>query len=110
MSDLGPWARLLEAAAQNPRLVAKISGLYPLERYEIERVLELAVDRLGCDRLMYGSDWPLVELEGGYGKWWQCLQPFLAGLVPEERSAVLSGTATREYLPEGSTRSADLSI
>ena len=52
----------------------------------------------GPDRLLWGSDWPVVELAGGYDRWREISLAALAGLSAAERAAVLGGTAERLYL------------
>jgi len=51
----------------------------------------------GPDRIMWGSDWPVVELGGGYKRWRAATVALLQHLGPEERDAVLGGTARRFY-------------
>jgi L-fuconolactonase len=46
---------------------------------------------------MYGGDWPVSILAGGYEKVWSATQALLEGLAPAERSMVLGGTATAFY-------------
>jgi L-fuconolactonase len=52
----------------------------------------------GPDRVLWGSDWPVVELAGGYDRWRAISTAALAGLAPAARADVLGGTAERVYL------------
>jgi L-fucono-1,5-lactonase len=45
---------------------------------------------------MFGSDWPVAELAGGYQRAWGAISPILGELPPADRDAVLGGTA-REF-------------
>ena len=48
----------------------------------------------GADRLLWGSDWPVVELAGGYSRWLATARSF----VPEAvHAAVFGGNAARTY-------------
>jgi L-fuconolactonase len=82
---------------------AKVSGLYPPDPLgpwtagDIRGVVEFAFELFGPDRLMFGSDWPVAELGGGYDKMWTELSKIFDELSPPERVAVLGGTATRFY-------------
>jgi L-fuconolactonase len=51
----------------------------------------------GPKRLMWGSDWPVVVLAGGYDAWWDACASLLSGLAGDERAAVLGGTAAAFY-------------
>jgi L-fuconolactonase len=101
--DLSEWTRLLAAAAQNPLLSAKVSGLDPARPQALRPVLDTALELFGPDRLLYGGDWPVSDLVGGYGAWWAAIRPLLDELGETARSAILSGTAERVYriAPQG---------
>jgi L-fuconolactonase len=90
------WETLLRRAAGNPRLTAKVSGLYgPPDR--VHAAIDVALDVFGPSRLMYGSDWPICDLAGGLTAVWERLDAVLAGLGAAGRDAILGGTARRIY-------------
>ncbi len=99
--DLGEWRALITAAAANPLVFAKVSGLYPAHPSwtagDLRDVVEFAFGLFGPDRLMFGSDWPVAELGGGYAKVRTELSRLFDQLPPAGRDAVLGGTATRFY-------------
>jgi L-fuconolactonase len=47
--------------------------------------------------LMWGSDWPVVELGGGYRRWRDAALELLRDLPDASRDAVLGGTAVAIY-------------
>jgi L-fuconolactonase len=71
-ADTSEWRALITEAARNPLVFAKVSGLYPADpswtAADLRDVVEFAVGLFGPDRLMFGSDWPVAELGGGYAK------------------------------------------
>ena len=98
-SDRSEWRALIAAAAENPRVFAKLSGLYassgPLDSWTVDDVRPVVDDALeifGPDRLMVGSDWPIAVLAGGYERTVTALVE-LAG----DSEALLGGTAARFY-------------
>jgi L-fuconolactonase len=95
------WGELITAAARNPLVFAKVSGLYPPDpawtAEDVRSVVEFAFELFGPDRLMFGSDWPVAELGGGYAKMRTELSRLFDQLSPPERDAVLAGTAARFY-------------
>jgi L-fuconolactonase len=97
--DPDGWERGIRALAERPNVVAKISGLWraAARPAELARVVGVAVDAFGPDRLMYGSDWPLVRMGGGAAAWRSAVETALAGLSPAEREQVFAGTAVRHY-------------
>ena len=77
------------------------AGLYPPDpswtAEDLRDVVEFACGLFGPDRLMFGSDWPVAELGGGYAKVRTELGRVVGELPPSDRDAVLGGTATRFY-------------
>jgi L-fuconolactonase len=96
------WAAGMRAIARDPRVFCKISGFVteaaPDWRAEdIEPYLDLLVENFEPSRLMWGSDWPVVNLAGGYERWRETSLNYLARLNPAEQSAILGCTAQRFY-------------
>lgn len=99
-----PWRRLIARAAENPLVHAKVSGLYPATgdmtdwtADDIRPYLEYALELFGPDRLMFGGDWPISVLAGGYVRVWEELGVLFGELVPADRAAILGGTAATFY-------------
>jgi L-fuconolactonase len=46
---------------------------------------------------MFGSDWPVAVVRGGYEKVWRETSAALAGLSPDQRDHSLGGMAIRVY-------------
>lgn len=51
----------------------------------------------GPERLMWGSDWPVLRLAGSYAGWDAVAREWLAGLDAEARAQIAGGTAARFY-------------
>jgi L-fuconolactonase len=102
-ADMEPWWTLIERAAAEPNVTAKVSGLYRDENRAawttelIRPVFERALEVFGPQRLMYGGDWPISVLAGGYDRVWEGLQPLFAQLSEPDRADILGGTARRVY-------------
>ncbi|WP_028051226.1 amidohydrolase [Cellulomonas sp. URHD0024] len=101
-ADRRRWRDLLAQAAANPRVHAKVSGLYgdPTDAWtadDLRPVVADALDLFGADRLMYGGDWPVNLLAGGYARVWEGVSVVLGELSSDERAAVLGGTASAFY-------------
>lgn len=102
-ADMEPWWSLIERAAENPNVYAKVSGLYPgddMANWTTESIrpaYERALELFGPGRLMYGGDWPISVLAGGYERVWNGLAPLFAELSDAERDQVLGGTAQEFY-------------
>ena len=102
--DREPWWSLIEQAAQNPLVYAKVSGLYGTvggpgawTTDGIRPFFDRALEVFGPDRLMYGGDWPVSIAAGGYDRVWAALSELIGELAPDERAAILSDTAYAFY-------------
>jgi L-fuconolactonase len=96
-SSLGEWRALLATAAKSPNVYAKVSGLVPVDGVRYREIVAAAAAAFGFDRLMYGGDWPMVDLVGGYAAWWAALTPTLASIGGVDRARLLGGTAEEFY-------------
>ena len=96
-----PWADDIARAAINPNVVCKLSGLVTEAPDWSVESLQPTVDHLLCcfgpERLMWGSDWPVVDLAGGYGRWMTATKALLGGRSTTEHSAIFGKTAARFY-------------
>ena len=82
--------------------VRKLSGLITEagRDWDVDRLrpyADLGIEAFGPDRVMWGSDWPVALLAGTYGGWLDATQAPVGRLTPDERAAILGGTAARVY-------------
>jgi len=96
------WAVSMREIARDQRVYCKLSGLVTEAKREwhqrdLKPYVDLLIEAFGPDRLMWGSDWPVVELAGGYDRWIEAAENYLARLNEGERNAILGGTATKFY-------------
>jgi len=102
--EFEPWGTLLTRAAHAPNVYAKISGLDTGDGErssapELAPYFDHALELFGPERLMFGSDWPVAVIRGGYSKIWKDMQTLLARLSQDERHRILGGTAIDVYRP-----------
>jgi L-fuconolactonase len=101
-----PWAENIAELAQSPAVALKVSvGIDALTAWsgwnasELERYVVHAVEQFGADRLLLGSNWPVVLLRTSYETAWADVRSLLFAQLTtaEERAAVVGGTAARVY-------------
>lgn len=97
-----PWADAIARIASDTRAMCKLSGLMteagPLPQPgAVRRWGEHVLQSFGADRVVWGSDWPVLELAGSYAQWWGEAQQLLAGLDAKGQAAVMGGNAVRLY-------------
>jgi predicted TIM-barrel fold metal-dependent hydrolase len=101
--ELADWENQLCLLAAHPHVVCKVSGLITEADHErwtvddIRPVWDVLLSAFGPDRLMFGSDWPVANLAGGWNRWAATVHELLDGCSADETSAILAGTATTFY-------------
>lgn len=95
---LEAWRTAIAPLAERPNVWCKLSGLLtelgdrPAE--SLQPVVETILDLFGPDRVMWGSDWPVLTAVSDYESWLGLAR----NLVPEaHREAVFAGNAARFY-------------
>lgn len=99
--EIDAWARDLVRLAAHPNVCAKLSGMVTEADWQawtpadLRPYLDVALDCFGADRLMVGSDWPVCTLAGEYGPVMAPVVAFAEEQPPEDRDAILGGTAAK---------------
>jgi L-fuconolactonase len=100
--EFDDWAAAMREIAKDRRVHCKLSGLATeakpnWHQRDLKPYADLLIESFGPDRLMWGSDWPVVELAGGYDRWIEATANYVARLNEGERNAILGGTAVKFY-------------
>lgn len=100
----GDWeAGMRQLAGQG--LYCKLSGLLtelaPDELRDplaaLRPIMAQLLDWFGPDRLIWGSDWPVLTLAAPYPDWLALTDELLDDLTPDEQVAIMGGNAMRFY-------------
>ncbi|HZA05781.1 MAG TPA: amidohydrolase family protein [Propionibacteriaceae bacterium] len=98
------WEARFTALAALPNVVIKLSGLFggsgssvPATTGELDRVVELARALAGADRVMVGSDWPMIRGTLDYGETVAGLRRLLRSWSAQEQVAATETTARTTY-------------
>ena len=96
------WARDIAALAELPNVYCKLSGLVTEagEDWSVDDLMPFAqhvLKSFGTECVMWGSDWPVVNLAGGYDQWMVATNELLADLHEYDRDQIMGGNAARFY-------------
>jgi L-fuconolactonase len=99
---MNPWAEEVAALARSPNVLCKLSGMVTEagRDWAVESLRPYAahlLDVFGAERVMWGSDWPVVDLAGGYLRWREATDVLLKEFGSAARERVLGGTAVEAY-------------
>jgi len=98
-----PWRAQLAQLAEHPNVVAKLSGLtteadaVAWTPADLRPYVEHALACFGWERLLFGGDWPVVELAGGYPRWAAALATLIEPATQTQHRALLHDNAARVY-------------
>lgn len=98
-----PWARGIDRIAALPNVSVKLSGITAYaapdqqNRAGLQRWVDHVVSRFGPERMVWGSDWPVVLLGSGLTDWIALTNELLAGLGLDEQAAIGHQNARRLY-------------
>jgi L-fuconolactonase len=97
------WARDMERLAAQPNVACKVSGLLTElphgTRDDVARAIGVLFDLFGPERLVWGSDWPVLTLAGDYRDWFELARDAIAAKDESAVPAVMGGNALRLYRP-----------
>ena len=95
------WKRLVCELARRPNVFCKFSGVVTEVGTSHDRIracFDTVLDAFGPERLMWGSDWPVVTAHLAYGEWLRRSMEIAAELSESECARLFGGTAENVYL------------
>ena len=101
--EIDEWAVMIKKIAQHPNVYCKLSGLFTEAKWkewkpaEFYPYLDVVFTAFGTDRLLFGSDWPVILLSGMYVQWKSLLEKYMEDFDKEEKEKVFGGNAIRFY-------------
>lgn len=100
---LDPWRDHMRDLAALPNVSCKLSGILaycsPGEATldAIRPYVDHVLDVFGPDRMVWGSDWPVVDMANGLPDWLSVTDTILAGLSPDEAAKIAGQNAIDIY-------------
>ncbi|MBO9627777.1 MAG: amidohydrolase family protein, partial [Microbacterium sp.] len=100
--EIAAWRNSIATLAAYPNVHCKVSGLWTeagddCSATAIAPYIDVVRAAFGTRRLMWGSDWPVLNLAGSYRDWLDQALALFADLDIAERAAVFGGNAARFY-------------
>ena len=100
--DRAAWTRALSTLARHPSVYCKLSGLWteaaqgsPVS--SVESWAEAALDIFGVDRVLWGSDWPVVQCAGSALEWFDYAMQSVASRGQDAVTKIFGVNAQRAY-------------
>lgn len=98
------WAKRMAIIAKTTSVFCKLSGLATEARSgwtvgTLKPYARHVIESFGPTRVMWGSDWPVLELNGTYGSWHDAAQSYVG--IGTANDQIFGGTAAKFYRIEG---------
>jgi predicted TIM-barrel fold metal-dependent hydrolase len=103
--DLDGWKKALGkvATTKNRNVMCKVSGLYanvtaqqwPAEK--LATIVRPVIDMFGWDRVMFASDWPVVNLGASFKVWVETVKQVVRPDKPEHQAKLFRDNAIKFY-------------
>jgi len=96
------WRQHISQLASQTNAYCKVSGLLTrigdcTKKDKLTPYLDTLYHEFGADRLMWGSDWPVVNLAGNYREWIIICDQWMSRLDDKEKERIWSLTAEKFY-------------
>ena len=97
------WAVLMKEIAKHPNVYCKLSGLFTEAKWkqwspaEFYPYLDIVFNAFGTDKLLFGSDWPVILLSGMYVQWKSLLEKYMEDFNIDEKGKIFGKNAMRFY-------------
>ncbi len=96
------WKRAIEALAQRPNVICKISGVIaglPAggDAADLAPAVNHCLDAFGPDRVVFGGDWPVCLLGAPLQRWVEYLTQIIASRPAADQRKLWSGNALKHY-------------
>ena len=98
----GDWREHMAQLAALPNVHCKLSGLVTEAKpdwnvEDLRPYVDHVLAVFGAQRVIWGSDWPVVDLAGGYGAWLAASETLLSHLGQQDRNDIFGFNALRFY-------------
>jgi L-fuconolactonase len=100
---IAEWKKEMQELAKASNVYCKLSGLFTEAKWsswnpgEFYPYLDTVFECFGVERLMFGSDWPVLLLSGMYVQWKSLLEKYMENYKPEDKEKVFGLNAVKFY-------------
>jgi L-fuconolactonase len=101
--DIEDWKKNIKALASHPNVYCKISGMVTEADWSSWKMedftpyLDVAFDAFGTRRVLFGSDWPVCLVAGGYNEMIHMITSYISKLSSEEQKLFWGANAVKFY-------------
>ena len=97
------WKKWMAEISKRKNIYCKLSGLITEAKWnewdekDFYPYLDVVFDTFGTERIVFGSDWPVMLLSGTYDKWKNLVEKYMDDFSVQEREKVFTQNAIDFY-------------
>ncbi len=101
--NIDSWKKDITAIAELENVSCKVSGMVTEANWknwkteDFTPYLDVVFEAFGSKRVMFGSDWPVCNVAGGYAKMLSIVQSYTSTLTQNEQDLFWGGNAIQFY-------------
>jgi L-fuconolactonase len=101
--EVANWEKAIREVARHSNVYCKVSGMiteanwYAWEEEDFKPYMDVVFDAFGVQRLMFGSDWPVCMVAGGYNRVIKMVRRYTEQLTDTEKMKFWGGNAIKFY-------------
>ncbi|MDA3613579.1 amidohydrolase family protein [Polluticaenibacter yanchengensis] len=98
-----PWRKGIEALKDYDNVLIKVSGMVTEADWQHWKYqdfvpyLDIVLESFGTDRIMYGSDWPVCNVAGGYEQMLSITKKYFANFSDAEKEKIFKTNGKQFY-------------
>jgi L-fuconolactonase len=102
-NNIDEWRNSIREMAKHQNVYCKVSGLFTETKWkewsaaDFYPYLDVVFEAFGKDRVMFGSDWPVMLLSGIYVQWISLLEKYMENFTEEDREKFFGLNAIHFY-------------
>ena len=101
--EIKSWSENIKVLASNPNVLCKVSGLLTEADWknwtekELFNCFDVVFEHFGPERVMYGSDWPVMLLSRPYQDWFNLVTKYTEQFSAAEKKLIFTDNAKAFY-------------
>ena len=101
--EIDPWRKDIKTLSEMPNVICKLSGLMAYcapgtsSLETIKPYVDHVLECFGANRMVWGSDWPVVNLGKGLQEWIEVTRNILSSLSEDEANKIAHLNAKKIY-------------
>ena len=101
-SEIDQWKKDMTELSNASNVYCKFSGILTevgpdYTKEQLDPYIDFILNTFGSDKLMWGSDWPVLTMADNYSNWFDLAMNYCNSFSEDEKNKIFSRNATQFY-------------